>query len=220
MGKRSIAQTHRTGNTHIYGIPPGGALAYSRCYLGGRGACKAIVCREVLATWHARADCPGALSLAHKGGGAMRRPRVARGPRGRQTAMNHNNFGAKAARGSPLGSVAYSWFLRDTTRAANRPETGRNFDTDKHGGRCPDLTKKPISLWRAQRGQSGLRSIRTSKWDALTESGVLEPRGGPSRPRCLVRIKSGHAVRTPFRSRWLGLGRGLIPMESAQDKLF
>ena len=197
MGKRSIAQTHRTGNTHIYGIPPGGALAYSRCYLGGRGACKAIVCREVLATWHARADCPGALSLAHKGRGAMRRPRVARGPRGRQTAMNHNNFGAKAARGSPLGSVAYSWFLRDTTRAANRPETGRNFDTDKHGGRCPDLTKKPISLWRAQRGQSGLRSIRTSKWDALTESGVLEPRGGASRPRCLVRIKTGHVVRTP-----------------------
>ena len=110
--------------------------------------------------------------------------------------MNHNNFGAKAATGSPLGSVAYCWVLRDTTRAANRPETGRNFDTDKHGGRCPDLTKKPISLWRAQRGQSGLRSIRTSKWDALTESGVLEPRGGPSRPRCLVRIKTGHAVPT------------------------
>ena len=199
MGKRSIAQTHRTGNTHIYGIPPGGALAYSRCYLGGRGGCKAIVCREVLATWHARADCPGALSLAHKGGGAMRRPRVARGPRGRQTAMNHNNFGAKAARGSPLGSVAYSWFLRDTTRAANRPETGRNFDTDKHGGRCPDLTKKPISLWRAQRGQSGLRSIRTSKWDALTESGVLEPRGGASRPPMPCPNQTGHAV--PIRLR-------------------
>ena len=54
--------------------------------------------------------------------------------------MNHNNFGAKAATGSPLGSVAYCWVLRDTTRAANRPETGRNLDTDKHGGRCPDLT--------------------------------------------------------------------------------
>ena len=48
---------------------------------GGQGACKAILCWEALATWHARADCPGALPLAHKGGGAMRRPRVARGPR-------------------------------------------------------------------------------------------------------------------------------------------
>jgi hypothetical protein len=68
MGKRGIAQAHRTGNTHIYGIPLGGAMAYCRCYRGGRGACKSIGCWEALATWHARADCPGALALAHKGG--------------------------------------------------------------------------------------------------------------------------------------------------------
>ena len=54
--------------------------------------------------------------------------------------MDHNNFGAKVARGSPLGSAEYYRGVRDTTGASGRPETGRNIDTDKHGARCPDQT--------------------------------------------------------------------------------